>query len=69
MVEYYRKYGMEDPREEGSVGKEFIPAMRMGADADFVGVALWLCSRAGAYVSGDVIVADGGTLSVTTSTY
>ncbi|KAI9724214.1 MAG: hypothetical protein M1828_003959 [Chrysothrix sp. TS-e1954] len=37
-----------------------IPASRWGTPDDLKGVAVWLASRAGAYVSGEVVTVDGG---------
>jgi len=40
-----------------------IPAGRWGEPADLVGAAIFLCSNAGNYVHGHVLVVDGGWLS------
>ncbi|MDH4056197.1 MAG: SDR family oxidoreductase, partial [Gammaproteobacteria bacterium] len=37
-----------------------VPLQRWGEPADMAGVAIYLASRAGAYVSGAVIPVDGG---------
>ena len=51
---------------EGFIGsKELvatIPAHRVGSEEDLAGVVLFLTSRAGAYVNGDVLLVDGGRL-------
>jgi hypothetical protein len=36
---------------------------------DIVGTALYLTSRAGAYVNGGLIILDGGSTAITPSTY
>lgn len=54
---------------EGTWSKDIIPATRSGDEEDFAGAILWLCSRAGGYINGDVIVTDGGRLSVMPSSY
>lgn len=36
------------------------PLKRIGRPEDMAGVAIWLCSKAGSYVTGDVIPVDGG---------
>lgn len=54
---------------EGTFGKDLIPATRSGDEQDMAGVILWLCSRAGAYINGSVIVTDGGRLGVLPSSY
>jgi NAD(P)-dependent dehydrogenase (short-subunit alcohol dehydrogenase family) len=46
-----------------------IPEERMGAEDDMAGAILFLASRAGAYCNGNVLVTDGGRLSVHPATY
>ncbi len=46
-----------------------IPAQRWGDEEDMAGVILFLASRAGAYCNGNVLLTDGGRLSVMPSTY
>ena len=41
---------------------ERIPAGRWGQPADLTGAAVYLCSRASDYVTGHVLVVDGGWL-------
>lgn len=59
----------KDPREEGSIDSAVVPLGRMGTEEDMAGAILYLTSAAGSYVDGNVLVTDGGRLSVTTSTY
>ncbi|KAH8884620.1 short-chain dehydrogenase/reductase [Thozetella sp. PMI_491] len=47
----------------------FAPVPRLGNPDDMAGIILWLASRAGAWLSGNVVVVDGGKLSVVPSTY
>ncbi|OCT45002.1 short chain dehydrogenase/reductase family [Cladophialophora carrionii] len=54
---------------EGAFGKDVVPATRTGDEQDMAGVILWLCSRAGAYINGCVVVTDGGRLGVVPSSY
>ncbi|EHY52675.1 Short-chain dehydrogenase/reductase PhomF [Exophiala dermatitidis] len=54
---------------EGTFTKDIIPATRSGDEQDMAGVILWLCSRAGAYINGCVVVTDGGRLGVVPSSY
>ena len=54
---------------EGTFGKEVVPATRTGDEQDMAGVILWLCSRAGAYINGCVVVTDGGRLGVVPASY
>ncbi|KAL2070034.1 hypothetical protein VTL71DRAFT_14714 [Oculimacula yallundae] len=49
--------------------KSFIPAERVGTVEDMAGAVLYLTSRAGGYLNGNVIVTDGGRLSVLPSSY
>ncbi|MAT92754.1 MAG: 3-oxoacyl-ACP reductase [Halioglobus sp.] len=46
----------------GAVG-EANPRGRVGTPEDIAGLAIFLCSRAGAYVVGEVITSDGGTFN------
>ena len=39
---------------------ERLPAHRYGGPEDIAGVAIMLCSRAGAYFTGEVLNLDGG---------
>ncbi|KAL9577389.1 MAG: hypothetical protein Q9212_006393 [Teloschistes hypoglaucus] len=49
---------------DGVFPKEKIPAERVGTEEDMAGCILYLTSRAGAYLNGNVIVTDGGRLSM-----
>ncbi|KAI9733860.1 MAG: hypothetical protein M1834_002514 [Cirrosporium novae-zelandiae] len=55
--------------EEGQVPGALIPAARCGKEEDMAGVVLWLCSRAGNYVNGNIVVTDGGRVSTNPATY
>ncbi|KAF2765247.1 NAD(P)-binding protein [Teratosphaeria nubilosa] len=57
------------PEEEGAVSKQNIPAERLGCYQDMAGTVLYLASAAGAYVSGNVQVIDGGRLCNLPATY
>lgn len=46
-----------------------VPLGRMGDAQDMVGTVLYLVSRAGAYLNGNVTVLDGGRLGTFPSTY
>ncbi|CAL5866122.1 uncharacterized protein PFLUO_LOCUS329 [Penicillium psychrofluorescens] len=46
-----------------------IPEQRMGNEQDVAGAILFLASRAGEYCNGNVLVTDGGRLSVTPASY
>lgn len=38
---------------------EMVPAGRLGTPADIAGTLVWLCSRAGSHVDGEVVELDG----------
>ena len=59
----------ESHNVEGQWDKSVVPATRTGDEQDMGGVVLWLCSRAGAYINGQVVVTDGGRLGVVPATY
>ena len=54
---------------DGIFPKSRIPAERAGTSEDMAGCILYLTSRAGAYVTGNVMLTDGGRLSIMPSTY
>lgn len=49
-----------DTEEKRKALAEPVPLGRIGAPDDVAGTVQWLCSRAGAYVSGAIIPLDGG---------
>ncbi|KAF2468937.1 NAD(P)-binding protein [Lindgomyces ingoldianus] len=61
--------GKEDLTKEGSVSPEMIPLTRAGTEEDAGGALLFLCSRAGAYINGNVLISDGGRMSIVPATY
>jgi NAD(P)-dependent dehydrogenase (short-subunit alcohol dehydrogenase family) len=65
----FQRLGIENGHEEGKFDRNVIPATRSGHEEDIAGVILWLCSKAGAYINGNVVVTDGGRLGVVPSTY
>lgn len=64
-----RKLDATNHNVEGNLTKDEIPATRGGDEQDMAGVVLWLCSRAGSYMNGCVVVTDGGRLSVVPASY
>jgi NAD(P)-dependent dehydrogenase (short-subunit alcohol dehydrogenase family) len=50
---------LEDPGSREAV-EAMVPLGRIGTAADLVGTATFLCSRAGAYLTGAVVPLDGG---------
>jgi len=53
----------------GTFSKDKIPLQRVGTEEDMAGAILFLTSRAGAYVTGNVMLIDGGRLSNLPATY
>lgn len=49
--------------------KDVVPAQRAGDAQDMTGAVLFLVSRAGAYINGNVLLSDGGRLGVVPSSY
>ncbi|KAI4721334.1 NAD(P)-binding protein [Aureobasidium sp. EXF-10727] len=58
-----------DPREEGSFDKSYIPAERTGDEEDMAGTVLYIASRAGAYLNGNILMIDGGRLNIMPNSY
>lgn len=54
---------------DGSFPSEMIPLTRAGAPEDIAGVILWMAGVAGGYLSGTIVVTDGGRLGNYPSTY
>lgn len=52
----------ETLRTQGEAIKARIPLHRIGSPEDVAGAALYLSSRAGAYVNGATIALDGGSV-------
>lgn len=61
--------GEKDARIEGNLPKGLCPMERSGTEEDIVGAALYLMSKGGAYLSGNVIVTDGGRLGEMPAVY
>ena len=55
--------------EKGGMTIDRIPEERAGSLEDMAGTILYLTSRAGGYCNGNVLVTDGGRLSLMPSTY
>jgi NAD(P)-dependent dehydrogenase (short-subunit alcohol dehydrogenase family) len=49
--------------------KSVVPEERPGDEEDIAGAILFLVSRAGAYINGNVLVTDGGRLGVVPASY
>ncbi len=57
---YFAKALYEDPNVEKHVVRQY-PIGRLGEVDDVSGVAVMLAARAGAFITGQTIVVDGGT--------
>ncbi|KAI4861918.1 NAD(P)-binding protein [Hypoxylon rubiginosum] len=60
---------LQKQQEGKEIPKSFVPAQRFGDADDISGAILFLVSRAGAYINGNVLVTDGGRLGVLPSAY
>ncbi|GFP52930.1 hypothetical protein ACSS6W_000358 [Trichoderma asperelloides] len=69
MTERDIKASPVEVRAEGSFPGSFVPLARFGTEEEFAGAMLFLTSKAGGYVDGSVLLADGGRLSISPSTY
>jgi len=54
---------------DDGIPASIIPLRRPGAVQDMAGAILYMTSKAGGYLNGNVLVTDGGRLSVVPSTY
>jgi NAD(P)-dependent dehydrogenase (short-subunit alcohol dehydrogenase family) len=61
--------GLLAQNPSGVYSKDYIPEERVGDVKDMAGAILFLASRAGGYVNGNVLLTDGGRLSVLPATY
>ena len=55
--------------EEGVFSRSYQPAERAGSAEDVAGLIMYMTSRAGAFVNGSVMLADGGKLATMPATY
>ncbi|KAH8756618.1 short chain dehydrogenase/reductase family [Diaporthe sp. PMI_573] len=59
----------DDVSAVGSRPWQETPATRWGTEEDIAGAVLYLASRAGSFVNGCILLADGGALSLTPGSY
>ncbi|CAG8952024.1 hypothetical protein HYFRA_00000760 [Hymenoscyphus fraxineus] len=59
---------IENAKASGAL-KAMIPLNREGNEQDMAGNILFLTSKAGAYINGNVLLTDGGRLNIVPSTY
>ena len=55
--------------KEGDKDIKLVPLTRAGGEEDIGGTILYLCSRAGGFLSGNTVILDGGRLGVWPATY
>ena len=55
--------------QEGVFSRSYQPAERAGSIEDMAGLIMYMTSRAGAFVNGSVMLADGGKLATMPATY
>lgn len=55
--------------QEGVFSRSYQPAERAGSIEDMAGLIMYLTSRAGAFLNGSVMLADGGKLATMPATY
>jgi NAD(P)-dependent dehydrogenase (short-subunit alcohol dehydrogenase family) len=60
---------IEEVMKAGRIPKALIPLQRPGTIEDMAGAVLYLTSKAGSYLNGNVLVTDGGRLIVIPATY
>lgn len=58
-----------DAQHRAGWPKTVVPAERSGDVEDMAGAALFLVSKAGAYINGNILNTDGGHIGVVPSTY
>ncbi|GAP84606.1 putative short chain dehydrogenase reductase [Rosellinia necatrix] len=69
---FYPSEMTEEIISKGDAGgwpKSMVPEQRPGDADDIAGAVLFLASKAGAYINGNVLVTDGGRLGVVPSSY
>ena len=58
-----------DVTQDGGMSKDIVPMGRSGRETDMAGAVLFLASPAGAYLTGHILVTDGGRLTQRPSSY
>ena len=58
-----------DPTKTGAFDKSQFPSERIGSEEDMAGTILYMASRAGAYLNGNIMLIDGGRLGTLPATY
>ncbi|KAI9878042.1 MAG: hypothetical protein M1830_002093 [Pleopsidium flavum] len=68
----FKKYIIDHTKsltQEGVFSRSYQPAERAGSIEDMAGLTLYMASRAGAFINGSVMLADGGKLATMPATY
>jgi len=58
-----------DGTQEGDFPASLVSETRAGTVEDMAGATLFLCSRAGAYINGMILLSDGGRVGIVNGTY
>lgn len=61
--------GLIKQLDDANWPREMIPERRAGDSEDITGAILFLVSRAGSYINGNILVSDGGRLGVVPASY
>lgn len=69
MTDGHSAFLNNDPSKEGGVSKQVCPLERAGSEDDIAGTALFMMSKAGGYLSGNITVVDGGRMGEMPATY
>ncbi|CAK7245884.1 MAG: hypothetical protein STHCBS139747_007489 [Sporothrix thermara] len=51
------------------IPQSMVPLERVGTPEDVAGLTLFFCGRSGAYINGNILISDGGRLSMLPATY
>ena len=68
----FRKFVIDQTKsitQEGVFSRSYQPAERAGSIEDMAGLVMYMTSRAGAFLNGSVMLADGGKLATMPATY
>lgn len=70
MPGYYSEMSKDVMDAQNQIGwnKGIVPEERPGDEGDMAGAILFLVSKAGAYINGNVLVTDGGRLGILPTT-
>ena len=69
LIAHSTKDAKGDPTKFGSLERSYMPSERIGSEEDMAGTVLYMASRAGGFMNGNIVVIDGGRLSLLPATY